>query len=406
MRIVNCVHVLVAGVVVLTGCTTSVFSLDPVMPVAASARGSAENRYNITREPESPPPNFEGAEELPTPTDSEPRSRSVIYNARFNLAVGNVEEALQRFTVRLKQLGGYLAGRSNYQVTARVPADRFQQLVEEMPSFGDITDQKISSQDVMREHRDLNLRLLNATQTRDRLAKLLERAEKVEDIIKIEKELGTITGEIERLKAELQSLGDQVAYSTVQVAFHPKTMNVVKGGSAASSSFQWINQLGIERMLRDFEHTATSKAPSSPNTLLGKSRVKPPAGFLVISRDDGLKAISADDAKFQSRNVVDPWGASRDYWLKALRNHFITNQGYTLLDERAVPTDPKAKKQTDLALLFETMARGKKHRYLLQVSFEKATWSSKQTLHVTELTAPSGIFDQYAPGVRASVTVP
>jgi Domain of unknown function (DUF4349) len=137
-------------------------------------------------------------------------------------------------------------------VRVRVPAARFVELTRSIPSFGVVVKESLQALEVTKEHRDLNLRIETAEKARQRLAVLLERADKVEDILKIEHEIRRLTEEIERLKGELRYLSDRIAYSTVAVLFRSAAPEPLPLPRRARSRFEWINEIGVEHVLADF----------------------------------------------------------------------------------------------------------------------------------------------------------
>jgi hypothetical protein len=81
---------------------------------------------------------------------------------------------------------------------------------------------------------------------------LLARADKVEDILRIEGELRRLTEEIERLKGEVRFLSDRIAYSTLKVLFSSNAPEPIPVPRRARSRFWWINRVGVEHVLEDF----------------------------------------------------------------------------------------------------------------------------------------------------------
>ena len=72
--------------------------------------------------------------------------------------------------------------------------------------LGEVTHQNIYGQDVTEQHTDLQLRLDNARQSRQRYLQLLEKAEEISDILLIEKELERLLYDIESLQGQLNQL--------------------------------------------------------------------------------------------------------------------------------------------------------------------------------------------------------
>jgi hypothetical protein len=186
------------------------------------------------------------------PAPPEPAAdRMMVYRGTVAVEVARVEDAIARFLARVQEWGGYLSARQDGDVTVRVPAPRFQEAIAELRGYGRVLSESMQADDVTKQHLDLSIRLENARKARDRLLALLEKADKVEDILKIEEQLRRLTEEIERMEGELKWLGDQVAMSTVTAAFRA-VAETRPDRRRQLSRFDWINQVGVERLRRDF----------------------------------------------------------------------------------------------------------------------------------------------------------
>jgi len=175
--------------------------------------------------------------------------RLIIYTARFELLVANAEEAMDRFLRKVEAIGGHLQLRENNAISCRVPAERFQSLVAEIPSFGAVISRSQEALDVTKEHRDLAIRIENADRQRKRLLALLEKADKMEDILKIEADLRRLTEEIEKMQAEIRSLEDRVAFSTIDILCRSSAPEARSVRSRKPNPFDWINRVGPEKLL-------------------------------------------------------------------------------------------------------------------------------------------------------------
>ena len=134
------------------------------------------------------------------------------------MAVYQVEPRLDAVERVARDAGGYLSSRQDAVIVIRVPRDRFDEAIARIEKLGDVTHRDIKAQDVTDEFVDLQARLKNAYAIRDRLTDLLSRAA-VKDALEIEKELGRVTEEIERMEGKLKLLRDQIAFSTITVTF-------------------------------------------------------------------------------------------------------------------------------------------------------------------------------------------
>jgi hypothetical protein len=145
------------------------------------------------------------------------------------------------------ELGGYLALRSDREITVRVPRDKFDELVSRVERMGDVLHKNIAAEDVTDQYVDIDMRLKNALAVRARLEKLLETAA-VHDAVEIHRELAKVTEEIERYEGKLKLLRDRIAYSTITVSFEQTQTQQVR--SQALLPFPWMNTMGLSPLLR------------------------------------------------------------------------------------------------------------------------------------------------------------
>ncbi len=128
-------------------------------------------------------------------------------------------------------LGATLQSGSGYpqaELTLRLPhgqIDAFEARVlaplpDEAPETLEIVSRSTEAEDLSQAMLDVERRLSQRTQYRDRLLELAKRGDaKVEDLIKVENELATAQSEIEALTAQQQHLTDQVATEKLTIAF-------------------------------------------------------------------------------------------------------------------------------------------------------------------------------------------
>jgi hypothetical protein len=198
--------------------------------------------------PASPPPAGQPQPAKPSPVASDAHgTQMLIYTAEENLAVFQVEQSENAVEKIGKDVGGYLSARSDNQIVIRVPRERFQEAVTRIETLGDVIHRNIAVQDVTDEYVDLQARLKNAYNMRDRLTELLKQAP-VKEAIDIEKELGQITETIERLEGQLKLLGQKIAYSTITVTFQPVSPSSVTE-TQLTLPFPWLQELGLSTLM-------------------------------------------------------------------------------------------------------------------------------------------------------------
>lgn len=179
--------------------------------------------------------------------DSPHSAAMLIYTANITMAVYQVETALEGVEKVARDAGGYLSVRQDTSITVRVPRDHFDDAIGSIEKLGDVTHRDIKAQDVTDEYVDLQARLKNAYAMRDRLTELLSHAA-VKEAIDIEKELGRVTEEIERMEGRMKLLRDRIAFSTVTVNFTPLAPDRVSQSSMLSA-FPWLQNLGLGSLL-------------------------------------------------------------------------------------------------------------------------------------------------------------
>jgi hypothetical protein len=154
--------------------------------------------------------------------------RKIIYNARVEL----VTEDLAGLEGRLRRLvevsKGYYAdsqvsGKTGAQRDAtwkvRVPVEAYDSFLEGVKSLGELVSVRADSQDVSEEYYDVEARIKNKKIEEERLVKLLAEATgKLEEVLKVERELSRVREEIERFEGRLRVLANLTSLTTVTIA--------------------------------------------------------------------------------------------------------------------------------------------------------------------------------------------
>jgi len=191
--------------------------------------------------------------DMPTPEPGEPEPtatvepRKVIYTARLQIIVADVESALAATDEIARKMGGYMQHISGHGITIRVPADKFDPALADVSKLGPVAQRDISAQDVTEQYTDLKIRLDNARATLKRLQAILEKTTSVKDVLAVEKELARVRTEIERMQGQMNLLNNRIAYATITVAF--RRSSDVPQHIRVRLPFWWLGQLGLETLL-------------------------------------------------------------------------------------------------------------------------------------------------------------
>jgi len=137
------------------------------------------------------------------------------------------------FVVRTQQSGAALS------IEFRVPADQLEAGLDAVSALGQHVDARdVRAEDFTEEYVDREAQLRNLTASRERLLALLERAEKVDDALAVNRGLAEVQGEIEKLEGRTKYLEKAAAMSTVTATFEAgsgswKPLEVARGAAQA-----------------------------------------------------------------------------------------------------------------------------------------------------------------------------
>lgn len=330
-------------------------------------------------------------------------SRLQIYSADFQISTTDIDASADKLIDGVTALGGYLQSRSNASVTVRVPAPRFQTLVDQLDEFGTVVSQSIKTDDVTDQYRDVRLRLGVLDGTRQRLMALLERAANIDELLKLEEQLSKVTTEIESMKGNLKKLDSEISYSTIQVRFTQKSFT----SRNQSSPFAWVNRLGPAQVLSEFSVLPESEKQSAFKWFRRKAPLEVPDGFVLVkSSRKELQAISPDDARLWYREFGVSNDANLDFWAKAIRTHLVEHQGCRMVDESDIHSTNTRKKHGAYQMLVEADSDRGPLLHLLTVSVGPTLWPGKSTVRVTEFTAPPELYEEYRGAVAVSSSFP
>jgi hypothetical protein len=200
----------------------------------ACSQGSSNKSY----EGGSSMSDLEIAEEIPTAQQLTPpppplnKEQKIIKTARLAFETKDVEATHKKILQLASQYKGLVQNdnsgkdynRIYKNMTVRIPTENFQQFIDGISEGVAYFDQKdISRQDVSEEFVDLEARLKAKRVLEERYLELLKKANKVEEMLQIERELSNIREEIEAKQGRLQYLQSQVSMSTVNIEFYKTT---------------------------------------------------------------------------------------------------------------------------------------------------------------------------------------
>ena len=180
--------------------------------------------------------------------------RQVISQASLTVEVEDVGTAITELRVFVESVGGFIEhvsttdgpqpGRGS--ATIRVPADQFNHTIDRIEAFGEVLGQSLGQTDVTGDAIDLAAQLRSERSAEASLLKLLDRAVSVSDVLTVERELGRVRANVERLQGQLDFIERSVALATITVTF---ALPPDPTASAPSASLR-IEVRDVERSVR------------------------------------------------------------------------------------------------------------------------------------------------------------
>jgi hypothetical protein len=171
----------------------------------------------------------------------------LIYTATFHMAVFEAGPSIDATYKLAKDLGGYLVRRDQHSIIIRVPVAKYHDALNKVAKLGDVLNREETVEDVTEQFLDMQTRLRNARAMRDRLEQLLAQAKNVKEALAVEKELGRITTDIERMEGRLKRLRELISFSTITVQFKARPSDHVD--STVRLPFPWLDRMGLSNLL-------------------------------------------------------------------------------------------------------------------------------------------------------------
>jgi Domain of unknown function (DUF4349) len=159
-------------------------------------------------------------------------NRKLIRNATVELEIVSFDDAVQKITAFANEDRGYVAttnsqkqanGKLRGQVIVKVLPANLDRLLQKLRGLGELKNQTLGTEDVTKAYFDTDARLKNAHVMEQRLIDMLNtKTGKVSDLLQVEKELGRVREEIEKMQGDLKYWDSQVQFATVTISLAEK----------------------------------------------------------------------------------------------------------------------------------------------------------------------------------------
>lgn len=168
--------------------------------------------------------------------------RKIIQNAEITIEVDLLEEKVRQIEKYIGEYGGYLGESNIYRnsssylwahMVLRIPSANFDEFLNKLENLGNVKSRRIYRDDVTTSFIDMEARLRVLKAEEESLLGILEKADNIENVLNIRKELRSLRSDIEALEGELKYLTDRIDYSTINLQLsqprNPETHIDAKG---------------------------------------------------------------------------------------------------------------------------------------------------------------------------------
>ena len=153
--------------------------------------------------------------------------KKVIKNGNLTLQVKSADDASAKVAQIAKDNGGEVFSSNFYEspkniksgsITVKVPVVNFEKTFSELKKVATfVVQESTSGQDVTEEYTDLQSQLKNKQAEEQQFIRILDQAQKIQDILDVTRELSRARGEIEMLQGRIKFLTSQTDMASILV---------------------------------------------------------------------------------------------------------------------------------------------------------------------------------------------
>ena len=235
----------------------------------------------------------------------------VIFTTDVAVLVTNPSQLVNSLGDVVTQAGGYVAGVENKDengipvttVRLKIPPDRYEAAMRQIRALAvEVTSEKATTQDVTEEFSDVQTQIAALEASHAQLVKLLERAQNVEEILKIQEKVTQTKVQIDRLKGRETFLQRSAELATVTVNARPAQEVLARTFSTLRTSLRRA----------EAQRAQTLKAIQAARTPEEEATLRDRLGEIVLEVDRLTARIADVQTKAQAASIALPTPAQDD----------------------------------------------------------------------------------------------
>ena len=226
--------------------------------LSCSKGGSSEQNVNflattsgVSAPPPAPQARMEEESTVSDYADSDvgTAERKLIVSVDIRVNSKDVEKSYKSIEEKLKEYNGYFdnveSSKNRYYLTIRIPKENLYAFIDFIEQNEKVENKNINTKDVTETYYDTENRIKNREVLLEKLRNYLRDAKNIDEILKVEDRINTLTYEIESMKGNLKNLQSSVDYSRI-------TLNISNPEAIKSNTNIYNKYLNLISFLKEF----------------------------------------------------------------------------------------------------------------------------------------------------------
>lgn len=246
------------------------------------------------------------------------RNAKLILNADLSLETQDFEKSAADIEKMTAEAGGYIESSGTYgdtgsrsaNYTLRVPQEKFEQFYAQLGENMHVVSRSRSSEDVTEQYTDIETRLATLQTKHERLLSLLEKADKMEDIISLENALADCEYEIDSLTGSKRHYDDLVGFSTFYINLREvQTLTATADGTGFGAQLTQAAKTGARGLADVVRGTILGVVMFWPAVIL---LIAGTTAGVILHRRRKAKRLAAWNAQMQQTSPAPPAETPQD----------------------------------------------------------------------------------------------